>query len=39
MNDKIKKIVIVFLIGFATTAMYSLPYMKSVFYDPKSIYW
>ena len=25
---------IVFMIGFATTAMYSLPYMKSVFYDP-----
>ena len=22
------------MIGFATTAMYSLPYMKSVFYDP-----
>lgn len=34
MNDKIKKVIIVFLIGFATTAMYSLPYMKSVFYDP-----
>lgn len=34
MNDKFKKVIIVFLIGFATTAMYSLPYMKSVFYDP-----
>ncbi len=34
MNDKLKKVIIVFLIGFATTAMYSLPYMKSVFYDP-----
>ncbi|AVQ27286.1 MULTISPECIES: MFS transporter [Fusobacterium] len=34
MNDRFKKIMIVFMIGFATTAMYSLPYMKSVFYDP-----
>lgn len=34
MNDKFKKFIIIFLIGFATTAMYSLPYMKSVFYDP-----
>ena len=34
MNDRLKKFIIVFMIGFATTAMYSLPYMKSVFYDP-----
>lgn len=34
MNKKIKKLLIIFLIGFGTTAMYSLPYMKSVFYDP-----
>lgn len=34
MKERIKKIWIIFLIGFGTTAMYSLPYMKSVFYDP-----
>lgn len=34
MNDRLKKLIIVFIIGFGTTAMYSLPYMKSVFYDP-----
>lgn len=34
MNERLKKILIIFLIGFGTTAMYSLPYMKSVFYDP-----
>lgn len=34
MNEKLKKLIIVFIIGFGTTAMYSLPYMKSVFYDP-----
>lgn len=34
MNDKLKKIILIFLIGFGTTAMYSLPYMKSIFYAP-----
>ncbi len=34
MNERLKKLIIIFLIGFGTTAMYSLPYMKSVFYDP-----
>ncbi len=34
MQKNFKRLFIIFLIAFGTTAMYSLPYMKSTFYDP-----
>ncbi|WFD12297.1 MFS transporter [Tepidibacter hydrothermalis] len=33
-NNKFKRYLIIFILAFGTTAMYSLPYMKSSFYDP-----
>lgn len=33
-SKNIKRFLIIFILAFGTTAMYSLPYMKSSFYDP-----
>ncbi|HBG7287717.1 MFS transporter [Clostridioides difficile] len=33
-KNNIKRFLIIFILAFGTTAMYSLPYMKSSFYDP-----
>ncbi|MCY6960090.1 MFS transporter [Clostridium brassicae] len=33
-NKNLKRFLIIFILAFGTTAMYSLPYMKSSFYDP-----
>lgn len=36
-NDTRKRILVLFLLAFGTTAMYSLPYMKSSFYEPMQL--
>lgn len=33
-KNNVKRFLIIFILAFGTTAMYSLPYMKSSFYDP-----
>ncbi|WP_107571632.1 MFS transporter [Clostridioides difficile] len=33
-KSNVKRFLIIFILAFGTTAMYSLPYMKSSFYDP-----
>ena len=33
-KNNVKRFMIIFILAFGTTAMYSLPYMKSSFYDP-----
>ncbi len=33
-KNNVKRFLIIFILSFGTTAMYSLPYMKSSFYDP-----
>ncbi|HBE9573113.1 TPA: MFS transporter [Clostridioides difficile] len=33
-KSNFKRLLIIFILAFGTTAMYSLPYMKSSFYDP-----
>ncbi|HEL5645909.1 TPA: MFS transporter [Clostridioides difficile] len=33
-KNNVKRFLIIFILTFGTTAMYSLPYMKSSFYDP-----
>lgn len=36
-KNNAKKFIIIFLLAFGTTAMYSLPYMKSSFYEPMQL--
>ncbi|MGO0883958.1 MFS transporter [Clostridioides difficile] len=33
-KNNVKRFLVIFILAFGTTAMYSLPYMKSSFYDP-----
>lgn len=33
-QSRVRRMLILFLLAFGTTAMYSLPYLKSSFYDP-----
>ncbi|MCC0637798.1 MULTISPECIES: MFS transporter [unclassified Clostridioides] len=33
-KSNVKRFLVIFILAFGTTAMYSLPYMKSSFYDP-----